>query len=158
MRVLVDTNVLIRTVQKNHPACRAARRALVALYRGGHELFLTTQNVAEFWNVCTRPVDVNGLGLSTESANRYAFQLERFFGILPDSIEAFHLWRKLVVDQGVMGVKVHDARLAAIMGVSDIQRILTFNIADFTRFPGIQIIDPSDVEPGKIGEPETPAS
>lgn len=68
MRVLVDTNVLIRSVQKSHPACRAARRALVTLYREGHELFLATQNVAEFWNVCTRPVDVNGLGLSIQGA------------------------------------------------------------------------------------------
>ena len=145
MRVLVDTNVLIRSVQKSHPACRAARRALIALYKDGHHLFLTTQNVAEFWNVCTRPVDVNGLGLSIEGADRYTAELERFFGILPDSLRAFSLWRKLVVDQEVRGIKVHDARLVAIMGASDIQRILTFNVADFRRFPGIDVAHPEDV-------------
>ena len=147
MRVLVDTNVLIRSVQKSHPACRVARRALVSLYRDGHELFLTTQNVAEFWNVCTRPIDVNGLGLSIEGANRYTAQLQRFFGILPDSIPAFDLWRKLVVDHGVVGVKVHDARLVAVMGTSNIQRIVTFNAADFIRFPGIDVMHPSTVRP-----------
>ena len=146
MRVLIDTNVLLRSVQKGHPASRMARRALVALYREGHELFLTTQNVAEFWNVCTRPVDVNGLGLSIEGANRYTAQLERFFDILPDSIPAFHLWRKLVVDHAVMGVKVHDARLVAVMGTSGIQRIVTFNVADFTRFPGIEVTHPDDLK------------
>jgi len=146
MRVLVDTNVLIRTVQKSHPGCRVARRALVAMYREGHDLFLGTQNVAEFWNVCTRPVDVNGLGLSIEGADRYTSQLERFFGILPDSIPAFQFWRKLVVDHAVMGIKVHDARLVAVMGTSDIQRIVTFNASDFSRFSGIEVIHPEDVK------------
>jgi len=106
---------------------------------------LTTQNVAEFWNVCTRPVDVNGLGLSIEGADRYISQLERFFGILPDSIDAFTLWRRLVVDCAVMGSKVHDARLVAIMGAGGIRRILTFNVADFNRFPGIEVAHPEDV-------------
>lgn len=146
MRILIDTNVLVRSVQKGHPACRIARRALVALYREGHELFLTTQNVAEFWNVCTRPAGVNGLGLSIESADRYTARLERLFGILPDSIQAFHLWRKLVVDQEVRGANVHDARLVAIMGTSDIQRIVTFNAGDFSRFPGLEVIRPENVK------------
>ena len=145
MRVLVDTNVLLRSVQKSHPACRIARRALVTMYRDGHELFLATQNVAEFWNVCTRPVDVNGFGLSIQGADRYTAQLERFFDILPDSIPAFHLWRKLIVDHAVMGSKVHDARLVAVMGTSDIQRIVTFNVADFTRFPGIEVLHPDNI-------------
>jgi predicted nucleic acid-binding protein len=145
MQILVDTNVLIRSVQKSHPACRIARRALVAMYREGHELFLTTQNVAEFWNVCTRPVDVNGLGFSIEGADRYTAQLERFFGIMPDSIPAFRLWRKLVVDQEVRGVKVHDARLVAIMGASDIKRIVTFNVGDFSRFSGIEVVHPESI-------------
>ncbi len=136
MRVLVDTNVLIRSVQKSHPACRPARRALAALYRQGHELFLTTQNVAEFWNVCTRPVDANGLGLSIQGADRYTARLERFFDIVPGSIPAFQLWRKLIVDHAVIGSKVHDARLVSVMGTNDIQRIVTFNVSDFTRFPG----------------------
>jgi predicted nucleic acid-binding protein len=148
MRVLVDTNVLIRSVQKRHLSCRVAKRALVALYREEHHLFLTTQNVAEFWNVCTRPVDANGLGLSIERADRYTRQLERFFGILPDSIPAFTLWRKLVVDYAVMGVKVHDARLVAVMGTSDIQRIVTFNVSDFSRFPGIEVFHPDKIAEG----------
>ena len=145
MRVLVDTNVILRSIQKSHPSCRTARRALVAMYRRGDELFLATQNVAKFWNVCTRPVDVNGLGLSIAGADRYTAQLERFFGILPDSMRAFQLWRKLVVDHAVMGVKVHDARLAAIMGTSGVPRIVTFNISDFARFSGIEAVHPEDI-------------
>lgn len=76
MRVLVDTNVLLRSVQESHPSCRSARLALVALYRGGHDLFLATQNVAEFSNVCTRLQAVNGMGFTTEQTDRYTLQME----------------------------------------------------------------------------------
>lgn len=117
------------------------------MYRSGHELFLKTQNVAEFWNVCTRPVGVNGLGFSIESTHRYTAQLERFLVILPDSLQAFNLWRKLVVDHAVMGAKVHDARLVAVMRTCGIQRIVTFNISDFGRFSGIEVVAPADVKP-----------
>ena len=118
---------------------------MVTLYRGEHSLYLATQNVAEFWNVCTRPVDVNGLGLSIEATDRYTNQLERFFAILPDSLSVFENWRTLIVAQGVMGAKVHDARLVAMMKTYEIPRIITFNVADFRRFPEIEPVHPEKV-------------
>ena len=62
MRVLVDTNVLLRSVQKGHSSCRVARQALVSLYRSEFALCLASQNIAEFWNVCTRPAGSERLG------------------------------------------------------------------------------------------------
>ena len=35
---------------------------------------------------------------------------------------------------GVVGSKVHDARLVAAMNVHGVRRILTFNTDDFTRY------------------------
>jgi len=43
---------------------RTARNALRRFIENGDELCVTTQILAEFWNVCTRPADVNGLGNS----------------------------------------------------------------------------------------------
>jgi predicted nucleic acid-binding protein len=60
MPVLVDTNILVRAVERRHPLMRTARRALLALVRNGEELCVTPQNIAEFWNACTRPVNLNG--------------------------------------------------------------------------------------------------
>lgn len=145
MRVLVDTNILLRSVRKTHPACRIPRRALVALYRKGDELFLAPQNIREFWNVCTRPAEVNGLGLSIEATDRYTAQLEKFFAIVPESIEAFNHWRKLVVDYAVIGVKVDDARLAAVMRAYAINRIVTFTVSDFARFSGLEAVHPDKI-------------
>lgn len=145
MKVLVDTSVLIRSVQKSHPACRSARGALASLYRAQYPLYPMPQNVAEFWNVCTRPIDVNGLGLSIEATDNYTRQLEKFFTILPDSGQVFAAWRSIVVDYAVRGAKVHDARLAAAMKVHELENILTFNVQDFTRFRFIEAIHPETV-------------
>ncbi|MCX6604787.1 MAG: PIN domain-containing protein [Acidobacteria bacterium] len=124
-------------------ACSTARKALIALYQSKHDVYLTPQNIAEFWNVCTRPIEVNGLGLSIESTDRYANQLEQFFTILPDSTAVFRTWRRLVVVHRVIGAKVHDARLVALMRTYGLQKLVTFNVSDFTRFADISTVHPA---------------
>ena len=66
MRVLVDTNVLLRAVQTNHPLFAESTKAISALVRRDDSLFISPQNVVEFWNVATRPVAYNGFGLSAD--------------------------------------------------------------------------------------------
>jgi predicted nucleic acid-binding protein len=55
-------------------------------------------------------------------------------------------WRHLVVAAGVSGVQVHDAHLVAVMCVHSLTHILTFNTADFTRYPGITVVHPQTVK------------
>ncbi len=47
---------------------------------------------------------------------------------------------------GVSGAKVHDARLVALMLVNGVERILTFNAADFRRYEvlGIRAVVPEE--------------
>jgi predicted nucleic acid-binding protein len=89
VKILVDTNVLVRSVERAHPLSRVARGALRHLYEQNHELYVATQNISEFWNVCTRPAKLNGLGNSIEAASRLTSRLESFFTILPESMETF---------------------------------------------------------------------
>ena len=147
MPVLIDTNILVRAVERHHPLMRTARRALLALVRNGEELCVTPQNIAEFWNVCTRPVNLNGLGNSITATDKLASRIETFFTVLPDSMEAFRIWRRLIVEHEVRGAKVHDARLAAIMQAHDIRKILTFNTGDFKRFPHLVALHPTELAP-----------
>ena len=51
------------------------------------------------------------------------------------------------MDYRVFGVQVHDARLAASMIAHNVRYILTFNVADFTRYANEEIvaIDPAAV-------------
>jgi predicted nucleic acid-binding protein len=142
VKILIDTNVLVRSVERAHPLLRVARNALRHLYEQDHELYVTTQNISEFWNVCTRPAKFNGLGNSIEATSRLTSRLESLFTILPESMETFRQWRGLVVTHGVKGAKVHDARLAATILAYELDAILTFNAGDFVRFP-IAVLDPA---------------
>jgi predicted nucleic acid-binding protein len=47
---------------------------------------------------------------------------------------------------GVVGAKVHDARLVAAMNVHGVRRLLTFNAGDFARY-GIEVLQPAAVLP-----------
>lgn len=71
--------------------------------------------------------------------------MQKFLVLLPDTGQAFQAWRKIVVDHAVMGVKVHDARLVAAMKSYGITRIVTFNIADFSRYTDIEAMHPDTV-------------
>src|ERR1041385_2410537 len=115
MSYLVDTNVLLRLVQKNHPMRPAARRALITLRRQGEELCITPQNIIEFWAVATRPIANNGLGLSADEAAREVRKLRRIFALRPDAPAVFAEWEGLVAQHQVMGKQAHDARLVAVM-------------------------------------------
>jgi predicted nucleic acid-binding protein len=144
-KVLFDTNILLRAIQRDSPSCIPARKALKYFHRLGFELCITPQNVKEFWNACTRPTDRNGLGLSVAGAQRNVQMLEKYFTVLPDSALAYGIWRQLVSEYEVIGAKVHDAYLVATMKSHGIAQIITFNTADFARYSDIQAVDPSSL-------------
>ncbi len=63
MGVLVDTNILLRSVEPLHPKYSLAVGAVARLLAQATTVHFTLQNIAEFGNVATRPKDKNGLGL-----------------------------------------------------------------------------------------------
>jgi len=156
MKVLIDTNILVRSVQRSHALMRPARNALRFLYQQGNELCVTPQNISEFWNVCTRPREVNGLEHSIGEADRLTSRIELFFTVLPDSIEAFKAWRRLVVVNEVRGAKVHDARLVAIMEMHGVEHLPTFNTSDFKRFESITTLHPTSLTEWLLHTPQQP--
>jgi len=148
---LVDTNVLVRCIDQAHPMHQDAIDALRALLSSSQTLCFTPQNIIEFWNVCTRPIDRNGLGLSPDEAEVASSRLEAFLTLLPDNPSIYPEWRRLVVRHGVSGVQVHDARLVAAMNVYNVKSILTYNGRDFARYRNIRCVHPLDlVRPGSI--------
>ena len=73
--------------------------------------------------------------------------LKQLFMFLPDPPDLFDSWEQLVSRHLCHGKMAHDARLVAAMQLHGVGRILTFNVTDFTRFPGIAVIDPATVAP-----------
>jgi predicted nucleic acid-binding protein len=65
---LIDTSILLRLANRADPKHGAAFGAVLKLHRRGEVLQITPQVLIEFRNVATRPVAVNGLGLSIPDA------------------------------------------------------------------------------------------
>jgi predicted nucleic acid-binding protein len=142
---LSDSNILLRLVKSDHPQYSIVREAIGSLELRGMRPAYTLQNMAEFWNASTRPKVRNGFGLTVEETERNALDVERSFTFLPDNEAVYREWRRVVVQCGISGVQVHDARLAAAMYAHGITDILTFNGQDFKRFAGITAIDPAQL-------------
>jgi predicted nucleic acid-binding protein len=146
MPYLIDSNILLRWVKSNHEQHHLVVSAIDTILKRAGDLCYTSQNLAEFWNACTRPIDRNGYGLSPKETDRRAKFFEEKLRLLPDSLAIHEEWRRLILACNVSGVQVHDARLAAAMRVRGVKRILTFNDRDFSRYPEIQAIDPKTVD------------
>lgn len=134
MGYLVDTNVLLCSVDPQHPMYSAAVNAILLLLSRGEELCLVPQNLIEFWNVYTRPAQKNGLGHTPNEAQQEIERLKTFFSMRQDDESIYEQWEQLVVAYQVKGVNVHDARLVAAMLVHGLTHILTFNTKDFSRY------------------------
>lgn len=145
MKYLLDTNILLRLVEINHSQHKEAGEALKTLRRQNNTFYILLQNISEFWNVCTRHADKNGLGLSVAETDKQLKRFERLFNFLPDTEEVYQYWRKLVVNHSVSGVKVHDTKIVAAMKAHNIQNLLTFNTKDFKRYTDIKAIEPKDI-------------
>ena len=126
-----------------------AARAILELHRRGEALHVTSQVLVEFRNVATRPVAINGLGLSSAGADAHVAAFESRFSLLAETPDIYPAWKALVGALNVIGKQVHDARLVAVCHVHRVTHLLTFNLTHFARLaqfgPGIVVVDPASV-------------
>lgn len=146
---LVDSNLLLRSAETTHPTFAVADGAVAKLRLQNEAVYICPQNCTEFWAAATRPIQANGLGLSTVQAEIALAKIEALFPVLPDDPAIYREWRRLVTPAGVSGKPTHDARLMAVAVVYGIDNLLIFNGKDFAKFaslaPGVTILDPDTV-------------
>ena len=140
---LIDTNVLLRLLQPQHSQYSTAVAAVAELRRQRVDLCLAPQNLVEFWAVATRPLVNNGLGMTPRMVAGELRALNGLFRLLEGKPGVAGAWETLVGKHLVWGKQAHDAHLVAVMLVYAVTSILTFNIADFQRYPGITVFDPA---------------
>ena len=143
---LIDTNVLLRLSRYSDPLQPAIESALSVLDGRGAKLYYSLQNIAEFWNIATRPAERNGYGLSIAKTNTRIEYIERTMTLLPDTAAVYAAWRRLVSAHNVRGIQVHDVRLAAIMEAHRVTNILTLNQPDFVRYSEVRVVHPSEIQ------------
>ena len=150
MNVLIDTNILARLEDSLDPQHATAMTAIQRLKQDGHDCQIVPQILYEFWVVATRPVENNGLGLDAVKVEDALRQWMSFFRLKRDERGVFQNWVQLVTTYQVRGKTAHDARLVAAMQRHGLTHLLTFNVGDFSRFPGITAVSPVDIAAGKL--------
>lgn len=149
MKVLLDTNVIIRAAQPSLPTWQEIDQSLSILVSKQITLCLVPQIIYEFWVVATRPVAQNGFALAPHDAKTLVDNTLEQFTLLRDERGIFDEWSTLVATYGVSGKAAHDARLVAAMKRHAISSLVTFNDADFTRFP-IFVFTPKAIISGTV--------
>jgi len=148
MATLLDTGILLRVVDKKDSQHALVEEAVDRLIARQEDLVIATQNIAELWNVATRPFANYGLALSpTAVAKLYEDTIEPVCAVLVETKFLPVVFRRLLTQYNVIGKQVHDARLVAMMLVWQVESILTLNDRDFRRFEpeGIQVVTPESI-------------
>jgi len=145
MGCLIDTGILLRAFDASSAEYRPIRQTIRALWMRQERLVAAVQNLAEFWNVSTRPVDKNGYGLSLERAAKRLALIERICEVVTEDDESYHIWKGLLTAHSVVGVAVHDARLVSVMVSRGVLSVFTLNERDFRRYTGISVVTPGQL-------------
>ncbi len=145
MRILLDTNIILRNVAIPGMQHDEVADALNRLTLRGDELCVGTQNIMEFWVVATRPQSVNGFGLTPDQARQEVDIIMRTFIVLRDTSDLLELWLDLCSRYAVSGRPAHDARLVALMLAHNVTHLLSLDPGGFARYTEITCLQPADV-------------
>lgn len=115
MKVLLDTNVLLRMAVVSHPTHAEAVAAVYRIRQRGDQPAIVPQVLYEYWVVATRPTSQNGLGLSTSEARLAIDEFLKSIDLLRDERGIFTNWLTDVTNLAISGKRAHDARLVATM-------------------------------------------
>lgn len=131
--VFVDTNILIYSQQALSPYHTLATAKLHALATAGHALWINRQILREYLAVMSRPGALTApLSMSTLISDVQSFQTHFFLAEDGPAVTTHLL--NLLAAISCAGKQIHDANLVATMLAHGIPKLLTHNVADFTRF------------------------
>ncbi|TVQ22600.1 MAG: PIN domain-containing protein [Spirochaetaceae bacterium] len=142
--LFLDTNVLLAASDRSrsaHPDCTSLfSEASMA----GCHLACTPLVLREYLVVSTRPIDVNGLGLSTGGALRNVREFRKKVVVLDESTQVLKGLLALVEAHGLTGKRVHDANIVAAMAVHRVDTLVTSNDSDFKDLLEGRILSPAE--------------
>ena len=141
MRVLLDSNVLLRLEDSSDPRHAKATEQIRERILTDDMLFIVPQNLYEFWTAATRSQKANGLGMTPDAARDSIRRYLAEFVLLDDTPAVWRSFLELVTKYGVTGTNAYDTRLVAAMQAHNVDAIVTFNASDLRRYSEIVVID-----------------
>jgi predicted nucleic acid-binding protein len=142
--ILIDTNVLARGLEQQHIHQQAALASMAHLRKQLQEdLVVFPQILIEFYSIATR--SINSLKLTSDQALVEIGHIERQFPLVLETPDLYLVWKQFITKYKPTHRKVYDLRIAALMQIHQIPRILTFNDKDFEFITEIQTVNPFDL-------------
>jgi predicted nucleic acid-binding protein len=140
-RILVDTSVLVSATDQT----RARSVACTDFLESTAGLRVSAQVLREYAVVATRPVVVNGLGLSVAQALENIEAICHVAALLPEDEPVHEALVELLRLHPVKGKRIHDANLVATAWVHRLTHVATLNARDFEAFEDVvAIISPGE--------------
>jgi uncharacterized protein len=142
-RVAVDANILVYALYRDTPQHAVSRAWLERAARGEVKICLTSQVLAEFFAIVTHPKRVSD-PRTPEDAIAAIEAVLALAGatLLPVTPQVTPRWIEMLRHHPVRGGAVFDLQLIATLAVNGVDRICTFNRADFEGFPDLKIVTP----------------
>lgn len=142
-RLLIDANVFIYGLDTESPHHDRARGIFDRAMLGDGSYCVTSQTLVELFSVVTNPRRVK-LPHPPFEAVQVIEDILSWPGIthLTLTPEVTTRWLAFIRQTSVRGAKVFDLQLAATALANGVTKIVTFNVADFERIDGIEVIVP----------------
>jgi toxin-antitoxin system PIN domain toxin len=140
---VVDANVLAYATNADVSQHAASRALIDAARDPSTKLYVTSQVLCECYSVITNPRRV-----ATPSSPAEALRIIKAFlalpgiRVLPSPAGIVTGWMELLRRRPVSGGDIFDLQLVATMQANNVQRIYTFNAADFEIFPELIVVVP----------------
>lgn len=136
LRYLVDTNILVYSVNQESPHYLSARKLLEEGFEQGASLVVAHQNLIEFVAVLTRGYSVR-LKDALSDAESFASRFE-VIAPLPTTFERY----LQLAHKAKETLYPFDLYLAATMMDNDLERIITANAKDFRGIGFREVLTP----------------
>ena len=144
--VLIDTNVLLEATDER----RRYHADAVALLESGTVLTMSAQVIREYLAVATRPVAVNGLGVTIGDALANVREFRRNVRLLPEERPILPAFLQLLVRVPCSGKRVHDAHIVATAIAHRVRTIVSLNRDDLSAFSAdVDVVTPGQALGGQ---------
>jgi hypothetical protein len=142
---LLDANILVYAMDTGAAQHRASLGLLEAASDSATVLYVSSQVLCEFYSIVTNPRRIAAPYSPSEALEAISALLALpGIHVLPTPVQAVSGWMALLQRHPVTGADVFDLQLVATMQAHNVQRIYTFNTADFEVFPELTVIAPRE--------------
>lgn len=138
----VDTNILVYAFHRDFAQHERALAALTSLVADAEVWGIPSPCIHEFLATVTRKQYLSQPATMSE-ALEFLGVLQADYGcyVLDESARHFETLTRVLTSSGVVGAKVHDARIAAICSDHGVQELWTAD-RDFSYFPWLNSVNP----------------